>query len=148
MGSQIQAVFFDLGETLVTSPRKWLPGAKALLPSLKSKGFRLGIISNTTGLADRTAILNFLPIDFDLAAFEAALILFSSEVGIEKPDKEIFNKAVAAAALDSKNCLFCSESPIDTLVAQGVGMRSLRIITGSSDLSSLDSYLAQYAANL
>jgi phosphoglycolate phosphatase-like HAD superfamily hydrolase len=34
----IQAIFFDLGETLVTSPRRWLPDAPALLASLKQKG--------------------------------------------------------------------------------------------------------------
>jgi FMN phosphatase YigB (HAD superfamily) len=148
MRPPIQAIFFDLGETLVTSQRRWLPGAKALLSSLAVQGFRLGIISNTAQLVDRAAILNLLPADFDISAFESALVIFSSEVGIEKPNREIFNKAVVAAALDAEKCLFCSETPIDTLVAQSVGMRSLRIITGSSDLSSLTSYLALYTANL
>jgi FMN phosphatase YigB (HAD superfamily) len=80
-----QILFFDLGDTLVRSPRTWLPGAKELLASLKAKGFRLGIISNTTGLANRTAILNILPTDFDITIYESAMVLFSSEVGIEKP---------------------------------------------------------------
>ena len=56
----IQVVFFDLGETLVTAPRTWLPGARALLASLKTNGLRVGIISTTPGLADRTAILGIL----------------------------------------------------------------------------------------
>jgi FMN phosphatase YigB (HAD superfamily) len=46
----ITVVFFDLGETLVTSPRRWLQGAQALLNSLRQSGFRLGIISNTEDL--------------------------------------------------------------------------------------------------
>jgi len=144
----VQAIFFDLGKTLVTQPRTWLPGAKPLVASLKAKGFRLGIISNTPGLADRTAILNLLPIDFGLDIFESGLVLFSSEVGIEKPKVGIFKKAVIAAGIAAERCLYCSEDPAETLVAQGAGMRSLRIITGSSDLSLFESYLTDYAANL
>ncbi len=143
-----QVIFFDLGDTLVRSPRIWLPSATTALASLKSKGFRLGIISNTTGLADRTAILNLLPIDFDITVFEPGLVLFSSEVGIEKPKKAIFNKAVAAANVSAAKCLYCSENPVETLAAQEVGMRSLRIITGSDDITKLDSYLTQTTAGL
>jgi hypothetical protein len=83
----ITVVFFDLGETLVTTPRQWLPGAKVLLNSLRQKGFRLGIISNTPGLTTRSEIYNLLPTDFDPAAFEAILTHFLSEVGKEKPQK-------------------------------------------------------------
>jgi FMN phosphatase YigB (HAD superfamily) len=144
----IRAIFFDLGDTLVRSPRTWLPGAKAALFSLKSSGFRLGIVSNTTGLLIRTAILNILPTDFDISVFEPTLVLFSSEVGFEKPKRAIFDKAVSAAGIAAAACLYCSENPVETLVAQGVGMGSLRIITGSDDITKLESYLTQSAANL
>jgi len=143
-----QIIFFDLGDTLVKSPRTWLPGVKAALTSLKATGFRLGIISNTTGLATRTAILNILPTDFDIAVFEPALVLFSSEVGIEKPKKAIFAKAAVAAGIPAGDCLYCSENSVETLVAQSVGMRALRIITGSDDLTKLESYFTQVAANI
>lgn len=115
---------------------------------LKSKGFRLGIISNTGNLADRTAILNLLPADFDLAVFEADLVLFSSEVGIEKPKTGIFAKAVSAANAPASECLYCSENPVETLAAQIAGMQSLRIITGSEDIAELNSYLIQTAAGM
>ena len=144
----IHVVFFDLGETLVTAQRAWLPGAKAMLASLKAQGFRLGIISNTSGLADRTAILGILPVDFDLAVFEPALVLFSSEVGVEKPHRQIFEKAVAAASVPSAQCLFCTEEAVSTLVAQAVGLRSLRIVTRSTDLARLDSYLSDVQSNV
>lgn len=143
MNPKIQAIFFDLGDTLVRPPRTWLPGAKAALAALKAKGFRIGIISNTTGLANRAAILSLLPIDFDITVFEAALVLFSSEVGIEKPKKGIFEKAVAATTGAAAKCLYCSENPVETLAAQAVGMRSLRIVTGSDDLTRLDTYITQ-----
>lgn len=34
----IAVVFFDLGNTLVTVARHWLPGAKALLSGLRHNG--------------------------------------------------------------------------------------------------------------
>ena len=133
----ISVIFFDLGDTLVTtSTRSWLPGAQALLKSLQEADFRLGIISNTSGLDTRAAILNVLPTDFDLGVFEAKLVVFSSEVKKEKPDPSIFEDAVARAGVPANQCLFCSEDIVDTLMAQQVGMRSIRVQTSpNSDLA-------------
>ncbi len=135
----IKATFFDLGDTLVKSnPKRWLPGAKNLLAALKQKGFRLGIISNTGNLADRAAILGLLPAGFDLTVFESGLILFSSEIHFEKPNKKIFEKAVSQAGIPADQCLFCSENIVDTLVAQQVGMYSVRVQPPpGNDLSAL-----------
>ncbi len=143
----LRVIFFDLGDTLVHVPtRSWLPGAKALLASLKQKGFRLGIISNTGDLSNRQAILDILPIDFNLSVFESSWILFSSEIGIEKPKKEIFEKAVAVANIQASQCLYCSENIVETLMAQHVGMRSVRVQTApNSDLASLENRLAEFA---
>jgi FMN phosphatase YigB (HAD superfamily) len=145
----IQAIFFDLGETLVTSPRRWLPGAQALLASLKQKGIRLGIISNTGNLAPRQAILDILPTDFDMNLFEPALVLFSSEAGIKKPRKEIFAKAVSLVRIPASQCLYCSENIVETLVAQHVGMRSIRVQPPpNSDLATLEQRISDYQANI
>ena len=57
----ITVVFFDLGETLVTVPRRWLPGAQALLNTSGSQASASGIISNTGSLTTRAEILNLLP---------------------------------------------------------------------------------------
>ena len=142
----ITVIFFDLGETLVTRPRRWLPGAQALLDSLRQE-FRLGIISNTPGLSTRTAILNLLPTDFDPNAFEANLTLFSSEIGKEKPDKAIFDEAVARAGKPANQCLYCSENIVETLMAQQVGMRSIRVQTApNSDLSGLQQSIRDFQA--
>jgi putative hydrolase of the HAD superfamily len=138
-------IFFDLGDTLVTAPRKWLPGAKALLPSLRQKAFRLGIISNTHGLATRHAILDRLPNDFDLQLFDPTLILFSSEVGTEKPDREIFEEAIARALTAPVECLYCSENVVETLMAQHVGMHTIRVQKSpNSDLATLEQDVATF----
>lgn len=146
--------FFDLGETLVTGSRQWLPGAQALLASLKSKGYKLGIISNTANLTPRQAILDILPVDFDIGVFEPTLVLFSSEVGKEKPKKHIFLHAVAAAAalpgtapLQASQCLYVSENIVETLMALYVGMRSIRVQTApNNDLASLATKLDDFAS--
>lgn len=143
----IAVVFFDLRNTLVADGRQWLPGAKALLNSLRQKGFRLGIISNTGDLATRTEILKLLPTDFDLGAFEAILTLFSSEVGKEKPKKAIFEEAIARAGKPADQCLYCSEDILETLMAQQAGMRSIRVqVAPNSDLSVLQQAILDFQA--
>jgi putative hydrolase of the HAD superfamily len=123
----IKVVFFDLGMTLVDSATKqFIPGAKALLAKLKEDEIRLGIISNTGNLT-RAQLRPLLPPDFDFAVFEATLILLSSEVGIQKPNLEIFRKAVSNARVASEQCLYCSEDLLETIAAQRAGMRSARI---------------------
>jgi putative hydrolase of the HAD superfamily len=143
----ITVVFFDLGETLVTGERQWLPGAKVLLNSLRRNRFRLGIISNTGNLTPRAEILKLLPTDFDPATFETVLTLFSSEVGKEKPQKAIFEEAVARAGTPANQCLYCSENIVETLMAQHAGMRSIRVQTApNSDLSVLEQRILDFHA--
>ena len=140
-------VFFDLGETLVTAPRRWLPGARELLRSLQHKGLRLGVISNTGDLQSRQEILDLLPPDFEQQPFESSLLLFSSEVGTEKPDRAIFEAAVARAAVDVSECLYCSENVVETLMAQQVGLLTVRVQTAPhSDLGTLGRDLDRFLA--
>lgn len=141
----IAVVFFDLGETLVTSPRRWLPGAQEALSGLRKSGFRLGIISNTESLSTRDEILDLLPTSFDPDAFEANLVLFSSEIGKKKPERAIFEEAVARADRPPGQCLYCSENILETLMAQQVGMRSIRVQTSpNSDLSKLQQTIKDF----
>lgn len=128
MGQEpIRVVFFDLGDTLVTSAnRQWVPGAQALLARLKARSLRLGVSSNTADLT-RDELQPLLPVDFDWGLFEPGLIILSSEVGAEKPSHAIVESAVAAAGTPASGCLFCSESLVDTLAAQAVGMPAARV---------------------
>ena len=133
----IRVVFFDMGETLVTSGRRWLPGAEQLLLGLRQDGFRLGIISNTATLS-RPEILQILPTNVDLTQFEQSLTLFSSEVGKAKPERAIFEEAVGRSGLSAQECLYFSENIVETLMAQEAGMRAVRVqVRPNSDLSVL-----------
>ena len=91
----------------------------------------------------RTQVLQALPPDFDLNDFEQALVLFSSEVQVEKPDERIFRLAVERANLPARECLFCTEDLTDTLVAQRMGMIASRVTKPpASDIGTLTERLA------
>lgn len=49
--AETEAVFFDIGDTLVEAPKKWVPEAKELLEQIGSTNVRLGLISNTSDLS-------------------------------------------------------------------------------------------------
>ena len=66
----VHVVFFDLGDTLVTSSQGWVTGAQGVLSTLRTKGVRLGVISNP-GTLSRTQLLQLLPSDFDMKVLEA-----------------------------------------------------------------------------
>src|SRR5215813_85745 len=99
-----KVIFFDLGDTLITDNKAWIPGAKDALIALHQSGSQLGIISNT-GALGRADIIAALPQDFDMTLFRGDLVIFSSEVGIEKPAPDIFRLAVARAGLPPQQCL-------------------------------------------
>lgn len=138
----VSVIFFDLGGTLVRVGGHWVPGARNLLLELRSRGLRLGVISNSGGL-NLARLRPHLPRDFDPSWFEPELIVLSGEVGIEKPDPDIFEVAIDRAGVPAESCLFCSEDTLDVLVAQRSGMRGARVLPGSSDeLWKLAGYLA------
>ncbi len=124
--SLIEAAFFDLGGTLIGNNQDWIPGARRTIEKLHQRRVRLGIISNTGNLS-RPAILDLLPRDFDLGLFEERLVIFSSEVHLEKPDPAIFRLAIKRSRLPAANCLFCTEDPSHIQVAQQLGMETFNV---------------------
>jgi putative hydrolase of the HAD superfamily len=89
----------------------WLPYpfAADVLEGLREKGYRMGIISNWDGSA--RAILK----KHGLYHFFEHIII-SSEVGSEKPDAEIFNKAIEAASVDPGECIYIGDNYYDDAV--------------------------------
>src|SRR5687767_5388629 len=122
----IKVAFFDLGGTLIGNNRDWIPRAQETLARLSEKQVRLGIISNT-GALSRPEILELLPEDLDLGIFEEGLIIFSSEVHLEKPDPKIFRLAIERADVQPAECLFCTEEMSHLLAARQEGMETARV---------------------
>ena len=137
----LKVIFFDLGETLVTKDKQLITGVKEMLDALHQKGIRLGIISNTGNLT-RAEVVKMLPADFDFSIFEEKLIVLSSEVGVEKPDLQIFRLALAKTGITAEECLFCTEDLVHTLVGQQIGFKTARVLPPpTSDIADLSKSL-------
>jgi putative hydrolase of the HAD superfamily len=136
----IKAIFFDIGNTLV-SKKQWLPGSKEFVLAMRQNKVRVGLISNTGDL-DREALAKLLPPDFDFGLFEGGLTLLSSEIGIEKPDIGMFLLAVEHTRLSPWETMFVGESLTETLAAQRAGMQTARIANPKSDYAELLKFLS------
>ncbi len=132
----LPAIFFDIGDTLVSNGR-WLDGAKRNLDSLANSGIAVGIISNTGTLTREQLKRDHLPADFDFGAFEAALIVLSSEFGSDKSTPAIFLHAIEQSQRQASECIFAGENLLENWMAQSVGMRSARVNNFPDDLDTL-----------
>ncbi len=128
-------VFFDIGDTLVRDA-SWVPGARACMGALRAQGACLGIISNT-GAMTRPELAALLPGDFDFDEFVPPIVLLSSEVGLEKPDPEIFRLALSRSETPPGDCLFVGENLEETWVAQTLGMRAVRVARFPDDFETI-----------
>src|SRR5687767_15941686 len=127
------AVFFDLGDTLVTADHggdppqlrfQPLEGAADLLARVRAAGFRLGIISNTG--EETGATVNQALDDAGLAEFfEEALRLYSADLPHlrPKPHRDLFEEARTRSG--GGRTIFVVENAAERDTARAVGFESL-----------------------
>ena len=99
-------------------PAKWtaFPFTVPVLRDLRARGVRTGLISNwdpsCRSVLEQNGLTPFLD-----------PIVVSSEVGVEKPDRRIFEKALELSGEDPRNCLYVGDNYYDDGVgASQVGM--------------------------
>ena len=102
-----------------------------LLLYLKNKKYKLGIIANQKkGLQkrlDEFGILEF----FDI-------VIASAEVGVSKPDKEIFEIALAKANCKPNECIMIGDRlDNDIIPANQIGMKTIWIRQGLSKYQTI-----------
>ncbi len=100
------------------------PDVPGVLDALRERGLRLGVISNwDTRLPE---ILRQL----DLARrFDA--VVYSSAVGVEKPDCRIFRRALRELGVEARAALHVGDSRLEDLEgAIAAGMRALLLLRG------------------
>ena len=139
-------VFGDAGVTatadlIASYQRAWEPhtftdpDALPLLTTLRERGIKVGVLSNTMWPRDwheevfrRDGVLHLI---------DGAV--YSSEIDYVKPHPEAFAAAMAAvAATDPSQCVFVGDRPYDDVHgAQAVGMRA--VLIPHSDVPSFDS---------
>lgn len=100
--------------------------ARATLERLRGAGLRLGVVSNADGRA--AAVLA----EAGLAhAFDA--VLDSHVEGVEKPDAEIFRRALARVGAPAARAVFVGDIlSIDVAGARGAGMRPILVDVASA----------------
>ena len=99
-------------------PAKWtaFPFTREVLQDLRARGLRTGLISNWDPSCRSVLEQNGLTPYLDP-------ILVSSEVGVEKPDRRIFEKALELSGEDPRECLYVGDNYYDDGVgASQVGM--------------------------
>jgi HAD superfamily hydrolase (TIGR01662 family) len=98
------------------------PDVLATLEDLRRNGYRMGLVSNVSLLPElMRADLEKLGI---ASYFDAAV--FSSEVGVRKPDARIFREALDRMGLQAAQAVFVGDRLYDDVGgAQAVGMRTV-----------------------
>ena len=106
--------------------------ARAVLPALRAAGLRLAVVSNFDARLPR------LLADCGLDGFEA--VVYSEEVGVEKPHPAIFEELLARLALPAARVLHIGDSRRDDVEgARALGMQALWLSrdTSRGDLRTL-----------
>ncbi len=125
-------IFFDLGDTLVTTVggvRQRYADTLDCLQILKARGYRLGLLSNQAAGTTVAAVQTQLD-QLHLGRYiEPGLITLSTEIpgNVGKPAQPVFDLARQKAKHDaaSERAIFISESASDVLAARGYGWRAI-----------------------
>jgi len=130
----IRAVFFDLGDTLVVEEsvgRKhlWevtlqkLPHLDEVLMELKSRGYKLGLITNTVVSREEHVRMALRRIDIE-KYFD--VVVTSVDVGFNKPDEKIFFTALKAFNVKPKEAVMVGNRiSSDILGGNRIGMKTI-----------------------
>ena len=96
------------------------PDARATLAEVRRRGYRVGLLSNLHS-NEATWIK-----EFGLEACFDAMVL-SCEVGLLKPEAEIYLTAARRLGVPPRECVFVDDVPSYVAAAKGVGMTGVRI---------------------
>lgn len=108
-----------------------LDGAGELFTSLKNRGMSLGIISNT-GRTHGDFFRGLLG-KYDLARY-FDVMMFSNEIGIRKPNREIFLKTLEKMDISPEEAMHVGDdSDNDIIGARKAGMRTILVLLPGRD---------------
>jgi putative hydrolase of the HAD superfamily len=115
-------------EPVLAHPPDLSPGAAEAVRALADRGVLIGIVSNT-GRTPGLVLRRVLERHGLLRHFGP--VTYSDEVGVRKPDAEIFLRTLAAAGVAPAEALHIGDNPdADVVGAQGVGMRAAHYTAG------------------
>jgi putative hydrolase of the HAD superfamily len=106
------------------------PDVVPVLRELERRGYRLGVISNTTSTKD-------LPLFIDenkLAGYFETVIL-SSACGIRKPAPGIFREATQALGIDPIHCAYLGNKPSNDVAGPRLAGFGMTILVNNGDIT-------------
>ncbi len=114
-----------------TATREMLPRAREVLVQLFRRGYRLGIVSNTSSSVEVPRILRELEIS---GLFET--VVLSCLVGIRKPDPAILLEATRRMGVQADTCVYVGDRhDRDVLAAREAGFARAVLIRGVNAIS-------------
>lgn len=99
------------------------PEVLAVLEQLRGDGYRMGLVSNVSLMPE------LMKADLDRLGLSSLLdaSVFSSEVGVRKPDSRIFHQALDRMAIEPARAAFVGDRLYDDIGgARAVGMRTVQ----------------------
>lgn len=100
------------------------PQVKTTLETLKSRGYRLGIIANQAAGTEKRLEKWEIRAYFDV-------IIASAEEGVSKPDAQIFHRALRAAECSAAQAVMVGDRIDNDIVpAKKLGIQTVRILQG------------------
>lgn len=125
----------------------WNPEKLALLKALKSK-FNVYLLSNTNEIhlnwVRRDLKRNHQIVDFEKLFFHKAY--YSHELGMRKPDREIFDFVIGDAGIDPIETLFIDDNAANIETAKTVGLKAYLFETNAS--LDLEKIIASFNKNI
>ncbi|PWK06956.1 HAD family hydrolase [Tumebacillus permanentifrigoris] len=118
-GQDLQAVA-DFYSQVYQASRRPVPGAVELLTALRAQGTTIAVLTNhmTHVQVDKLEACGLLPLIDHL--------ITSEDVGVQKPDPQIFHKALEICGVQPQDALMVGDSwSADILGAQAVGLPSV-----------------------
>jgi FMN phosphatase YigB (HAD superfamily) len=137
-GPRLDALLRGYGEPVLRYPPLLCPGAAEAVRGLASRGIALGIISNT-GRTPGLVLRQYLERHDLLRCFRA--VSFSDEVGVRKPDAEIFRRTLVKlgpeAGISAAETAHVGDNPhADVEGARSLGMRAVYYTAGGRPAST------------
>jgi putative hydrolase of the HAD superfamily len=115
-------------EPVLAHPPELTPGAAEAVRALAGRGVLIGIVSNT-GRTPGVVLRRVLERHGLLGHFGP--VTYSDEVGVRKPEAEIFRRTLAAARVTPAEALHVGDNPdADVVGAQGAGIRAAHYTAG------------------
>ncbi len=133
-GGEISAIERIYSDGILESPPRLLPGAKESLRAVESKGYKLGLISNTGRTPGST--LRILMAQMGILEFFDTTT-FSNEIMVRKPAETAFRVTLDKLRVQPKAAVHIGDdAEKDVEGAKKVGMRAIQVVRDGAKKSS------------